>query len=112
MPISGPSWPIFAQWKNKLCVCVWSHIHSFTYTHAPTNTHAHRYHEVVAVVHDMDLHSPQYLRVKEIFESVEAFQVITSFLLTAQNQGRKVCVCVWECVGGRVACVCGRVCVL
>ena len=33
---------------------------------------------------------PQYLRVKELFESLEAFSFVSSVILTAENQGRAI----------------------
>jgi hypothetical protein len=49
------------------------------------------YPELADIFHFIDTTpNRQYLRVKEIFESLEAFRVISSFILTAQQQDRPI----------------------
>jgi len=50
------------------------------------------YPELAAIFHHMDTFKEdhRFLRVKELFESLEAFKVIASVVLTAQQQGRTI----------------------
>mmetsp|Transcript_22758 Transcript_22758/g.51321 ORF Transcript_22758/g.51321 Transcript_22758/m.51321 type:complete len:411 (+) Transcript_22758:265-1497(+) len=58
------------------------------------------YCEVVNILHHVDTTTgPQYLRVKELFESVEAYRVVASHLLSAQQQGKQVDA-IWDMASG------------
>jgi hypothetical protein len=47
--------------------------------------------EFVAIFHYIDTsENAQFLRVKELFESLEAFKAISTIILTAQQQGRRI----------------------
>jgi hypothetical protein len=59
----------------------------FRYLRDVFGTH---YPEFTAIFHHVDTTAPQYLRVKELFESLESFQLVASLVLTAQRQGREV----------------------
>ena len=54
------------------------------------DTYGAHYPEFAAIFHHLDVHFPQYCRVKELFESFEASQLVAAQLLTAQRQGRPI----------------------
>ena len=59
------------------------------YRYLRDNFGAH-YPEFTAIFHHLDTNFPQYCRVKELFESLEASKLVASQILTAQRQGRTI----------------------
>jgi hypothetical protein len=69
----------------------------YRYLHDSFGKH---YPELPAILHEVDASgSGRYLRVKELFESFEAFKILSSVVLTAEQQGRPV-PAIWDLACG------------
>jgi len=55
-----------------------------------TDRFGSHYPEIAAILHQVDCDAPECLRLKEIFESIESFRVISSFIVSAQSTGQVV----------------------
>jgi len=48
------------------------------------------YPEFASILHHVSLTKPQYLRVKELFENLEAFKIVSSIIIMAQDAAKKI----------------------
>ena len=54
------------------------------------DTFGKHYPELASILHHVSVSNPQYLRVKELFENLEAFQIVSSIIIMSQDTANNI----------------------